>query len=125
MYSRQKLFDFHDKPGRLLARLLANSPDQIWAGQMCYSDSCQTSDLGDKLKIFAQFYEYLYTSASPSHLVLCGFLDHLNIPQLSEEHRLMMEAFIMVVEVETAIDGLKNNKSPSLNFIRNLRMFSS
>lgn len=75
MYSKQKVFDFPDKPRKHLAQLLTNPQDQTWAGQMRYSDGRTTSDLEDKLEIFAQFCEHLYASTSPPQSAINAFLD--------------------------------------------------
>lgn len=82
---------------------------------MSSTNGSMTSNLGDKLEIFAQFYEELYTSIHPSQLDIHGFLDDLSIPCLSNEHCQMMDCSFTMAEVEIAIGGLKNNKVPGLD----------
>lgn len=43
LYARQRLYEYMDKPGKQLARLLMASEDQSWGGQMHFLDGTLTT----------------------------------------------------------------------------------
>lgn len=115
LYTQQCSFDFQDKPGKHLARVPAYPPTQQISPAIENTNGELTRDTQEKLQIFADFYSLLY--ASEGHQYSEGaFLQILDfLPQLTEEHRVALEANITVAEIGNAIYHLKPNKSPGLD----------
>lgn len=112
-FTKQKYFEFGDKPHKLLARQLRKLENdrtihKIKSGAGIALTS--HSDINDRFK---QFYETLYTSehnASPDATQL--FLDGCNLPSLTAEECEVLNADISCEELLATIKSLNNGKSP-------------
>lgn len=73
-----------------------------------------TYDITAKLDLFSD-YTTLYSSSEPAHETMSNFLDNVNIKQLNERDRDILDALIQFTEIMAAITRLKPNKSPGNN----------
>jgi len=112
-YSKQKHFEFNDKPHRLLARQLRKQENDRTIHKI-KSDKGEIlinpKDINDR---FLQFYKNLYTSKNNTdHIAMQDFLNKCNLPQLDENEAAQLNSEISVDEVIKAISALKSNKAP-------------
>lgn len=71
MFSKQKIFEFRDKPGKNLARILSEKPRKTFLPPMRQSDGKLVDETIDKLRIFHAYFNNLYIAES----VLTEMLD--------------------------------------------------
>lgn len=117
LYTRQKYFEFGDKPHKLLARLLARQlrkmeNDRTINKIKAHNNTILTKpkDINDR---FLEFYTDLYTSKTTSDSVtINAFLDKCELPRLSEEDCDSLNSDLTIAEVRSAIASLKSNKTP-------------
>lgn len=115
MFSRQKLYEYRDKPGKYLTHLLAEPEEYNWGEHMCLADGSWMTSLKEKLDVFTQFQESLHNLSQPSQANMDRFLERLEFPKLSEEHSRALDTSIQESEILHIIDQLKGNKSPGLD----------
>lgn len=113
LYTKQKHFEFNDKPHRLLARQLRKQENDCMIHKI-KSDKgeilIKPKDINDR---FLQFYKNLYTSKSNTdYTAMQDFLNKCNLPQLDENEAAQLNSEISVEEVKKAITSLKSNKAP-------------
>lgn len=65
MFSRQRLYEFRDRPGKNLAQILAEHSAKDLIPQML-QDGLYTNTIQGKLQVFSDYYKELYTSESVS-----------------------------------------------------------
>ena len=113
MFTKQKYFEFGDKPQKLLARQLRKLENERSIHRI-KSDTGETltshKDINER---FQQFYERLYTSqmkATPGDMQ--AFLDECQLPSLNQTEREYLGAEITCEEIKESIKSLKNGKSP-------------
>ena len=112
-YSRHRLFEMGDKPGRLLARLAAgrqnyNSISALKddSGQSHYETTALT-------EIMKNYYEKLYAPDSSSNAdSMLNFLEGLSLPSLSDADRNILGKSITPEEVTEAITSMQSGKAP-------------
>lgn len=113
LYTRQKFFEFGDKPQKLLARQLRKIENDRTIHKVKARDNTiltKPKDINDR---FLDFYTDLYTSKSPLDSGnLANFLDKCDLPRLSAEESVSLNAELTNAEVQTAIASLKGNKTP-------------
>lgn len=113
IFTKQRYFEFGDKPHKLLARQLRKlENDRTIHRIKSGSGNILTSpkDINDR---FRQFYETLYTSESTSlPETMQSFLDECELPSLSQTDRDALEADITCEELLATIGSMKNAKSP-------------
>lgn len=111
LYAKQHIFDFRDNPGKQLARVLA-SP--MSSPAMIKVNGEPTRDVRGKLQMFLDYAKlFAPTDNQDSSKAFFQVFDAL--PQLREEHRIALEASLIAIELSTATDHLKPNKSPGLD----------
>ena len=116
--TRQKYYEYSERPSKLLALKLKQSEHiasinciKNYAGDLCTLPS-------DINLVFTQYYSKLYTSEAPEdHQEIESFLDSLNFPILSDSHFSLLEAPITLKEVEDALVAMPKGKSPGLDGI--------
>lgn len=79
------MFECRDKPGKNLARLLAESVEQSKIIKI-KSNLILTSQLEEKLEIFVNDYNGLCSADPPDRKGMDDFFTLLTIPQLELEH---------------------------------------
>lgn len=72
-------------------------------------------DTKGKSKVFAEYYEELYSSLDPSEEDIDVFLHKVKIAKLADQHRQNLESPITIQEIDRAIAKLKLGKSPGLS----------
>lgn len=112
LYAKQWSFDFRGKPGRQLARLLADVPTTGPFQPLRKPNGELTKDIPEKLGIFVKFFQNFYSSVSGREEVEKEFLERTACLVISLEHRGILENPITLSEVVEAIDALKSNKAP-------------
>lgn len=116
MYARQRLFEFQDKPNKMLANLL---PEQKDRSKLPNFLQTSRGDLvkpeTEKFAVFGNSYETLYTSLDSNRIKIDEFLSSLEIPQIAQNHKLILVAPITPFEIDQAISKLKPNRSPGLD----------
>lgn len=103
MYARQHFFEYHDKPNKQLAQVLAEDKGQHKMPEvMMNKDGEKLAALEDKLCIFAPYYTELYKSMDLSEENIKSFLDIVDFPCFTDEHRLHFDSDITYFEIERA-----------------------
>lgn len=113
LFARQRMFEFGNKPNKLLARLARNSPSKSFISAIHdQDDQRQTNNLKIN-ECFKKFYEKLYSSEMDTDKLSHGhFLNKLVMPQLSDERAKLLEGPITLIEIDKAISSLQSGKSP-------------
>lgn len=113
LYTRQRFFEFGDKPRKLLARQLRKMENDRTIHKLKARDNTILTKPKDINNRFLEFYTDLYTSKSTSESeIINTFLDKCNLPKLGAEDSTSLNAELTIVEVQSAIASLKGNKSP-------------
>lgn len=116
MYARQQMFDFRDKPNKLLARILAQGHlRQSIPGVMISKTGEEVCLLGDKLKVFSEYYNDLYKSTQPDENVIQCFLSGIEIPGLAEAQQQRLNIGITITDLEAFIQSMKLGRAPGLD----------
>lgn len=71
--------------------------------------------LRDKLQVFADYYNKLYYSSAPSKDLMRQFLNQVDIPVFTEQHKQGLDRDITSGELEAEIQQVKLGKSPGLD----------
>lgn len=76
MFTQQRLFEYRDKPGRVLDRCW-----QTGQGNKLLS-ICMSYDIKEKLDLFSDYYSSLDSSSGPAYEMRNSFFDKVNIKQI-------------------------------------------
>ena len=113
LYTRQRFFEFGDKPHKLLARQLRKMENDRTIHQVKACDNTILTKPKDINNRFLDYYTDLYTSKSTSESeIINAFLDKCKLPRLGVEDCRSLNAELTIKEVQSAITSLKGNKSP-------------
>lgn len=113
LFAKQRLFEFGNKPNRLLARLARNVPPKSFITAVQDENNQRQMNNIQINNRFERFYEKLYTSElEPVKFKEGHFLNNLTLPQLSEDQAGLLEGPITLLEIDTAISSLQSGKSP-------------
>lgn len=111
--TKQRYFEFGEKPNKLLARQLRKLENNRSIRKVkSYTGSVLTShkDINDR---FRQFYKALYTSEFNSvGEAMHTFSDNCDLPSLSQVDRDTLRVDITCAELLMTIGSMKNGKSP-------------
>lgn len=113
LFTKQKIFEYGNKNGRLLAWLTKNQTAFTHIASIRNANgqllSCPEDINAESMKFFRE----VYTSrAQFTPLELQEYLDAIPFPSLSEEHRNLLEGDFSLEEVQTAIGSLQSGKTP-------------
>lgn len=117
MYSWQRLFEFHEKPGHYPVWFLADATEPP------RTDKIKIGLVGDNwaytlvgiVKTFVTYYDHLYATHSPLECIIDMFFTTFLMPQLTSNHQRILQSPIILQEIETVINNLKVNKMPGLD----------
>lgn len=113
LYTRQRFFEFGDKPDKLLARQLRKMESDRTIHKIKAQDNTILTKLKDVNNRFFEFYTELYTSkATPDSAAINHFLDRCDLPKLDPKDCDSLNAEITAAEIRNAIASLKGNKTP-------------
>uniref|UniRef100_A0A3P9KC19 Reverse transcriptase domain-containing protein n=1 Tax=Oryzias latipes TaxID=8090 RepID=A0A3P9KC19_ORYLA len=112
-YAKHRLFDSGNKPGRLLARLAQGKNRSYVISSLKDKKNNLHYETKQISKILKEYFQELYSSeyqeaVSPPE----DFLDHINLPTVSEQDRSDLCRPIKTQEVIEAIKSLKAGKAP-------------
>ena len=116
--TRQKHYEYAERPSRLLALKLKQS-EQLASIDCIKNVNGDPCTLPSEInKIFTSFYTNLYSSEAPDGCEdMVEFLDSLNLPSLSDTQSSKLEAPITLTELKDALDSMPKFKSPGLDGI--------
>lgn len=114
LYSKQKLYEWGNKPSEYLAHLTKSNSDSQFITYIVDPMGVRYFDSLIINNIFKQFYSVLYQShhSSQKHDYMVSIFDCLTLPVVSEEQRELLNAPISREEAITALHSLKSGKSP-------------
>lgn len=115
MYAKQTAFEYRDRAGKQLARLLSEHPVRKTEVPMRTASGGLTSNGGDKLKISVEYYKGLYKAECIDRQKMALFLESIRIKELTLAHMEKLEAPISISEIYKAISHLRPNSSPGLD----------
>lgn len=94
LYARKYLFEQGDKPNKQLDTVLAQGKSmQSFPETMVMTDG-EVQSIPDKLKTFVEYYKNLYESSHPSVDDCMHFLETINLPTLTIDQQLHLNADI-------------------------------
>lgn len=110
----KKIYEHRDKAGKYLAYLTKKKSDLQTISSVVDEDGKQAFDTITINNTFRSFYEKLYESEihSDASELMEEFLSSLELPSLSEDHKLTLNAPITRKEVLDDIKGLQSGKVP-------------
>lgn len=114
-FTKQKYFEFGNKPSRLLAHQLKKEHAERIIKVIRNSNGQLTYDTKLINQAFAEFYDKLYYSENPSDSNIQTFLDSISLPSLAEEDRAYLDALPTSLEVQKTIKSLASGKTPGLD----------
>lgn len=109
--NKQRLYEYGNKPGNLLSKLLSNRNSHN--SVVCLKDShgkhCFTSE--EINAIFTNYYKLLYTSEiHKGDPQINAFLEHLNLPEINEQQGQALKP-ITFAEIKEAIEDIPSGKA--------------
>lgn len=111
MFAKQ-VFEYTDKCSRQSTHILIKSREKaVLAETMTSQDNIEVTELKDRLKLLTEFYNNLHKIQEPPEENLKDVLNNINIPELSEEHRQVLEKGISMVEIEAALQKMQIGKT--------------
>lgn len=128
LYAKQQSFECRDKPNKNWARLLAGTPNRLVISETTIAqDGLVQTSLEDKLDVFSIYYSSLYQCQEPEEELIKEFMDYVDTPVFSEEHKNSLDKVFTLEELEVTLSRMKLEKSPgldgfSLGFIGLLKM---
>lgn len=88
LYTKRRLYEMGDKPGRLLARLAAGRRESKAISSLVDATGCKQFKTKYFCNIMLEFYKKLYTSKLDSTLEEVGrFLEQVNLVSLKQDDR--------------------------------------
>lgn len=115
MYSKQRIFEYRDKPNTLLARMLSTKQEGIRIPQSLITNKGMKVDsVPDKLQVFVEYYQQLYKNAGLGMGKIEEYLNKVPIPKLQEGDKQGLNLSISIQEVKWASSNLKVGKTPGL-----------
>lgn len=120
MFTKQKYFEFGDKPHKLLARQLQKMENDRTIHKIKSGSGTLLTSSKDINERFRQFYQTLYPSelnAPPE--TIHPFFDKCELPTLNQADRDALDADITCKELLATIKSLKNGKSPGPDGLSN------
>lgn len=118
MFTKQKYFEYVDKPHKLLARQLRKLENERAIHRIKSDTGELLTSHKDINKRFQQFYESLYTSqarATPGDMQ--AFLDECNLPTLNQTDRNYLGAEITCGEIAETIKTFEKRQKPGTRWI--------
>lgn len=116
MYSKQRTFEYRDKPNTLLARMLTTKQESFRLPlSMTTYKGIQVDSVPDKLQVFVEYYQQLYQSSGPEMEKIKDFVSRVPIQVFQEGDRQRLNQPISVQEEDWAINNLKVRKAPGLD----------
>lgn len=113
LFAKQRLFEFGNKPNKLLARLARKAPAKSFISAVQDENGQRQMNHRQINDTFKRFYEKLYSSETDLDKLKEGnFLNSLNMPQLSNDQASLLEGPITLLEIDKAISSLNSGKSP-------------
>lgn len=112
-YTKQKYFEFGEKPHKLLARQLRKMENDRTIRIINSNNEIPLTKPKDINDRFFKFYSDLYTSkaiAEPS--VMNHFLNKCNLPKLNEADKQLLNEEFNIPEIQKTITSLSNGKTP-------------
>lgn len=111
--SRGMVYEHGDKAGRLLARQLKARTASNQITQITDESGSITSDPDNINNTFRSFFSQLYASESlTDENQLNNFFDRLDLPKMSPEDNLRLDAALALSEIKEAIQSMNSGKSP-------------
>lgn len=112
-FAKHRLFEFGNKPGRLLARLAKGQTGSRVIPSLRDSTGAEHFETKSICKIFKDFYQKLYSSECQNTSELRDrFFDGIRLPTLSENYRNDLCRPITTQEVAETIKSLQSGKAP-------------
>lgn len=120
IFTKQKYFEFGDKPHKLLARQLRKIENDKTIHKIRSKAGKILSAPKEINEEFKQFFKALYTPElnTPSETMQL-FLNKCNLPSLNQEERNSLDAEVSHREILATIKSLKNGKSPGPDGLSN------
>ncbi|KAI9999450.1 hypothetical protein NQD34_018194 [Periophthalmus magnuspinnatus] len=110
---RHKYYEHGERVGRLLASQIKEQQASRSIIEVRTGLRQITTDPKEINDMFKQYYSKLYTSESKGDSKLVNnFFENLSIPQVSDDHRAMLEKSITLGEIKEAILKMQNSKAP-------------
>lgn len=102
-----------DKPNKVLAKLLADQKGSSKLPESMHSNRGElVNSVTEKVQVFVDYCEELYSSSDPVEKKIDEFLISIEIPQIAQEHKLVLEKPVAPQEIDQATLKLKPNRSP-------------
>lgn len=115
--SRLRWVEHGEKSSRYFCNLEKRSPEKKVIRNLTMEHGTFQTDPDEIMKELHMFYDKLYTSQSTTitDQDACSFLDQLDIPQLSEESKGILNRPISKAELLSNLKSMHQNKSPGLD----------
>ena len=114
LFAKHRMYEFGNKPSKYLANLTKAKPNS--QAIPVIKDTCgkRIHNNKDINNSFVEFYKNVYNSQSDCHSnsLAHDFLSAINLPQISDAQREMLNKPVTRQEVKEAISALNNNKAP-------------
>ena len=111
--SRGLVYEHGDKAGRLLAQQLKAKTASNQITQITDDSGSVTSDPDKINDAFRSFFSHLYASESlTDESQLINFFEKLDLPKVSPENNLKLDATLTLSEIKEAIQSMNSGKSP-------------
>uniref|UniRef100_A0A3Q3H395 Reverse transcriptase domain-containing protein n=2 Tax=Kryptolebias marmoratus TaxID=37003 RepID=A0A3Q3H395_KRYMA len=112
LYTKQKYYEFGNKPSRMLSHLLKNQNNSRLINMI----RTQNEDVSYDPKIinstFRDFYTSLYNTDMADPEDITSYLSNISLPSVTGEDRAFLDAAITPEEVWAAIKSMPNGKCP-------------
>ncbi|XP_072009068.1 ATP synthase subunit C lysine N-methyltransferase isoform X1 [Engystomops pustulosus] len=116
MFMKQRFFEEGEKVGHLLSVISKAQQGATHIGSLKAPNGVVCTDVKSILDVLQTFYADLYTTRmQASDRDIENFLAKLSLPQLSAEHRDMLEGPLTLEEIEEATQAMANDKAPGVD----------
>ena len=106
-------FELNNKSGKFLANQLQRNKEKSFITAIQDPTGKYTQSPQEINQVFYSYYRNLYsTTLNPNKEDIVDFLNNLNMPELTTEHRDIVDAPLTISELQCALDTMPQGKAP-------------
>lgn len=91
LFGEQKLFEYHDRSSKHLARILSDYSSRVWNTPLKDLEGRMRQTVNEKLEAFRGYFQQLYTAEEVDDNLIDEFLDSIEIPRLAGKYLSLLE----------------------------------